>query len=379
MKQKEAVRRLISVANDYKTLYVNGTWGWPMTKANKERACRKNKYNIEHKAQIYAASADTFGFDCSGLIKGVTAWGWDGNPNKQYGGAGYAINGVPDINEVGIAEACTEKSSDFSKIKPAMAVWMDGHIGVYVGDGHVVEATADWESKVVISDIGPNGERSRNGVRGRPWAQYGKMPWIEYEGDENKVNVTYKVNANGWLPEVKNKEDYAGIFGKPISAVMARISKGDIFYRVHVKGGAWLPEVKNNEDYAGIIGKPIDAIMARGSGATVHVQSHVVGGGWLGDVTGYDENDAENGYSGIFGKEIDGIYMWADPVFPENPPQDEPKPSDPADDTPPSENPVQSEKTPVPAWFYDLVEEFYNKFREKYEKLGDNSEKGEEK
>lgn len=45
---------------------------------------------------INAASADTFGFDCVCLIKGVL-WGWHGDKNAVYGGATYTSNGVPDI------------------------------------------------------------------------------------------------------------------------------------------------------------------------------------------------------------------------------------------------------------------------------------------
>lgn len=70
-----------------------GCFGAPMNAANKKRYCNNHSYNKQATRQkmIMAASADTFGFDCVCLIKGLL-WGWNGNASKTYGGAGYAIN-----------------------------------------------------------------------------------------------------------------------------------------------------------------------------------------------------------------------------------------------------------------------------------------------
>lgn len=82
-----------------------------------------------------------------------------------------------------------------------------------------------------------------------------------------EVNVYYQVKTqkHGWLPIVKNNEDYAGWENSPITDVAIKVDKGSIKYRVHVKGGQWLPYVTgfNTNDitngYAGN-GKVIDAI-----------------------------------------------------------------------------------------------------------------------
>lgn len=60
-----------------------------------------------------------------------------------------------------------------------------------------------------------------------------------------KVNVYYKVKTqkHGWLPEVKNLEDYAGWEDSPITGVAIKVDKGSIKYRVHIKGKGWLPYV----------------------------------------------------------------------------------------------------------------------------------------
>ena len=133
-----------------------------------------------------------------------------------------------------------------------------------------------------------------------------------------KVSVIYQVHdykKNKVLPEVKDNNDYAGNFGNPIDAVRAYLTKGNIYYRVHIKAtktrkGRWLPEVRNNTDYAGNLGQPIDGIMIRSDIGTVKYQVHICGGGWLPPVSGYNQNDSRNGYAGNIGKAIDAVRIW---------------------------------------------------------------------
>lgn len=130
-----------------------------------------------------------------------------------------------------------------------------------------------------------------------------------------KISVIYQVwedVGNQWLPEVKDLEDYAGLYGRDVCAVYARLTKGNIFYKVHYKGGKWLPEVKNREDYAGLYNKPIDGLMMKtDTGKTIKYAVHLRRSNrWLPFVTGYNENDFDNGYAGIIGEEIDGIKIY---------------------------------------------------------------------
>ena len=132
-----------------------------------------------------------------------------------------------------------------------------------------------------------------------------------------KISVTYQVwddVNNKWLPNVKDLEDYAGIFGHDVCAIYASLSKGNITYKVHYKGGSWLPEVTNRTDYAGIFNKPIDGLMIKtDTGKTVHYAVHLRRSNkWLPFVTGYSEADGNNGYAGILGQEIDAIKIYID-------------------------------------------------------------------
>ena len=132
---------------------------------------------------------------------------------------------------------------------------------------------------------------------------------------DEKPSVIYQVwddVKNCWLPEVTDLTDYAGLYGHDVCAVYARLTSGNIFYKVHYTGGDWLPEAKNREDYAGLFNKPIDGLMMRtDTGKTIKYAVHLRRENrWLPFVSGYDADDFDNGYAGIIGQEIDGIKIY---------------------------------------------------------------------
>lgn len=175
----ELARRAIDVAKNHKTLYVMGCFGAPMNEKNKARYCSNHTYNkaADRQAMIKAATADTFGFDCVCLIKGLL-WGWCGDAGKTYGGAVYKDNGVPDIGADSMITVCKDVSTDFSSIEIGEAVWMKGHIGIYVGDGLAVECTPKWKNCVQITAC----NCSKSGYDRRNWTKHGKLPYVSYTG-----------------------------------------------------------------------------------------------------------------------------------------------------------------------------------------------------
>ena len=69
-------------------------------------------------------------------------------------------------------------------------------------------------------------------------------------------------------------------------------------YAVRTTKGSILPEVTNDQDYAGIRGYEITDIAIKVNRGSIRYRVHVKGGNWLGFVTGYNWNDANNGYAG---------------------------------------------------------------------------------
>lgn len=193
MTSKEFSEKMVKVAKNYKTLYVMGCYGSPMTDENKDIYTKNHKYNINavRKRVILKASSDTFGFDCSNLIKGVL-WGWKGNKNDPFGGAVYNSNNVIDKNADGIIDICKDVSDNFSNIEVGEAVWLKGHIGIYIGKGLVVESTPKWNDGVQITAM----NKSIKGYHTRIWDKHGKLPWISYPkkdlGVQNRSKIIKK-------------------------------------------------------------------------------------------------------------------------------------------------------------------------------------------
>lgn len=185
MKASEFVEKLMDVESKYKTLYIMGCFGAPLTKSNKSRYTRNHEYNRQtvRAVMINSASSDTFGFDCVNLIKGVL-WGWAGDLNKVYGGSRYVANGVPDIGADTMIKQCHDISTDFTNIKVGEAVWMQGHIGVYIGGGLAIECTPKWKNGVQITAC----NTAKSGYNRRNWTKHGKLPWIEYDVEDDTGN-----------------------------------------------------------------------------------------------------------------------------------------------------------------------------------------------
>ena len=101
--------------------------------------------------------------DCIGLIKGYSWY------DPATGHINYATNGMPDINADYMAHSVAEKGTiDTIPEIPGLAVWRSGHIGIYIGNGKVVEAKA--------TKIGVVETNLSDGT----WTHWIKIPYINY-------------------------------------------------------------------------------------------------------------------------------------------------------------------------------------------------------
>ena len=130
-------------------------------------------------------------------------------------------------------------------------------------------------------------------------------------------HVTYQSYTGKWLLSVTDCNDtnangYAGIVGKPMTALIAKVDEGVLRYRVHLLGKNWLPWVENDSDFAGVRGKTIDAVQMQLIGDEGYEVKYRVSpqknGGWYGWCTGL-ANKTGDGYAGVFGNAIDCIQV----------------------------------------------------------------------
>ena len=141
------------------------------------------------------------------------------------------------------------------------------------------------------------------------------------QNNSKKIDVKYQAYSDKWYPDVINTTDHAGTKGKAISGfrgntVGSEEEAGKLIYCVGLLNGRWLGEItdrekdKSGDDFAGILGNPIDRIMVRATKGTARVRVRLLGDNdFLPWVTGYNKNDAENGYAGIKGRKIDAIQV----------------------------------------------------------------------
>lgn len=161
-----------------KTMYVNGAFGAPATTVNKKRyTSGNNTYNKNHSAAINNADPGSFFFDCCGLVKGIL-WGFGADLSKNNGGAKYKSNGVPDLSDAGFMSV-SALSTDWIKIPIGACVYMTGHMGIYIGNGLVIESSPKWKNGVqitAIENIGPV-----KGYNSRLWKCWGTIPYVDYK------------------------------------------------------------------------------------------------------------------------------------------------------------------------------------------------------
>lgn len=117
-----------------------------------------------------------FAFDCVNMIKGIL-WGWWGDNASATGGAKYLTNGVPDLNANAYFNRCKGRSTNFKNIRIGAMVWIEGHIGVYAGNGEVYETTYRWDDGVQITGMHNLGDYR---TKSRRWAAWALSPDIDY-------------------------------------------------------------------------------------------------------------------------------------------------------------------------------------------------------
>lgn len=178
MKSKDFIAMLQKALNS-NTVYALGMWGQILTNENIAAKAKQlpSFYTSSKVSQLKTfVGKNYFGFDCVCLIKSIL-WGWNGSTATANGGAKYGSNGVPDINADTIITRCNKVSTNFANIIPGALVWMKGHVGIYIGNGQVIESTDSWTKKVLQSTLK---NISAKGQFERSWTKWGLLPYVDY-------------------------------------------------------------------------------------------------------------------------------------------------------------------------------------------------------
>ena len=125
-------------------------------------AYKAKQYPNVYSAAYVSASRKWLGkpvTDCVGLLKGVV---WQADFQGKYQVAS-------DLSANGMYQKCPVKGPIATiPERPGLVVWKDGHIGVYVGNGVVVESrSVEWG---VV----------RTFLKDRPWTNWGECHLVDY-------------------------------------------------------------------------------------------------------------------------------------------------------------------------------------------------------
>lgn len=244
--------------------------------------------------------------DCSGLISWYTG----------------IVRGSGQYKSTAVEVIPISKRSD---VHIGWAVWMNGHIGIYLGNDQYIAADGSAYG-VRIANLSQNGFTHLLKLcdidYGQGTTSAPKESAKPSGGHYNAAVVfTYCVKADGkTYPSVKNLADYAGVRGKAITDVAIMCNVGKVEYRVHVLGGKWLPYVSgfNWADpvngYAGN-GKPIDAIEViylapDGSSQKAQYRVSPVNGNYYDWQYNNETGGRQDGYAGSFGKKVDRFQLF---------------------------------------------------------------------
>lgn len=144
--------------------YVYGTYGAVLDKSVFE--FKKNQYPDEVGSYADFIRQNWLGrrtADCVGLIKG---YGWYDAESRKIN---IGSNGMQDVSANGMFQAAREKGTiDTLPEILGLAVWHEGHIGIYIGNGEVIEAMGT-QYGVVKTQL-------KNGG----WTHWLKIPYITY-------------------------------------------------------------------------------------------------------------------------------------------------------------------------------------------------------
>ena len=137
---------------------------------------KKSQYPSYYSASDFKNQIGVKVHDCMGLIEGYI---WSDDPDAP---AKFASNGFPDYSADGFYKHCTRKGTDMNKMPdiPGLAVFIYDpakgrytHVGVYVGNGEVIEARGHAYGVV------------RTKFAGRGWTAWAYIDEIEYKSKAN--------------------------------------------------------------------------------------------------------------------------------------------------------------------------------------------------
>lgn len=205
MKSKEFVAKLVKLV-ELNTVYANGTFGNTLSNDLIDQNAKRLTWYTPARIKLLKSlvGKNYIPVDCCGMIKGIF-WGL---PNKPV----YQSNGVKDETTKDMMKHCIGgESTDFGNIMIGEYVECSnyGHIGVYVGNGLVIECTYRWENGVQYTGCYNVNKKAYKNMR--QWTRHGKSPYIDYSDQITVKPINDKFDVIKWNKSLQKSLNELGI------------------------------------------------------------------------------------------------------------------------------------------------------------------------
>lgn len=179
-----------------RTAYMWGTLMNPISAdlINKKRNQYPGKYTPGRIQALSALIGKAYACDCSGLIKSYYMGG--------FGAPEY--DAQKDINTAGFFSAAEARGaiSTLPEV-PGIVLYMDGHVGVYVGGGKAIECTWGAYGDGVV----------KTNIDGRGWTHWLKIPFVDYQ-EETQCGCECCAHGNYFTYTVERGDSFRRISKK---------------------------------------------------------------------------------------------------------------------------------------------------------------------
>ena len=150
--------------------YVWGTYGLVLTQDSFENLCEVYPDNVEnHHDFIQENWVGRRTADCAGLIKGYL-WFNPESHQIEYGSNGFTDRDADTLYN----DSTVNGTIDTIPETPGLGVWHEGHVGIYIGDGWVIQASGT-ETGVVKTQL-----------EGSSFTNWFEIPGITYGSDQEE-------------------------------------------------------------------------------------------------------------------------------------------------------------------------------------------------
>jgi peptidoglycan hydrolase-like protein with peptidoglycan-binding domain len=188
MKTNKELVAFVKKALAEKWNYTYAHYGQIVTGASIEAAAGRfpKQYTAAYKTKTYRGRPDgdgnavgKRGADCIGLIKGFLWWQGD-DKNPKY-------DRDTDVNEAGMLQRSKVKGKITTMPDTeGLLVYYSGHVGVYIGNGEVIEARG-VDYGVVKTKLAD-----------RKWTDWSECPYIDYIAKEDADSYVVKAGDSLW-------------------------------------------------------------------------------------------------------------------------------------------------------------------------------------